>query len=155
MAEESRVDKGKSLEAACDNLIDIENITTNGGLDILKKASHENTEKLSSSTEHIAEHFATKDTNEEKYIDQANFNKASKCNRGINKEDDTQPTVSHLLNGLEENRQEKILSENKARNSETEKEEGNYEELVCLVRQFYVERPVDPSAIAHHNIETC
>ena len=72
-----------------------------------------------------------------------------------NKEDDTQPTVSHLLNGLEENRQEKILSENKARNSETEKEEGNYEELVCLVRQFYVERPVNPSAIAHHNIETC
>ena len=63
MSEESQVDKGKSLEAACDNLIDIENITTNGGLDILKKASHENTEKLSSSTEHIAEHFATKGNN--------------------------------------------------------------------------------------------
>ena len=38
---------------------------------------------------------------------------------------------------------------------ESEKEEGNYEELICLVRQFYVERPVNPSAIAHQNIETC
>ena len=39
--------------------------------------------------------------------------------------------------------------------SENEKEEGNYEELICLVRQFYVERPINPSAIAHQNIETC
>ena len=37
----------------------------------------------------------------------------------------------------------------------SEKEEGHYEELVCLVRQFYVERPVNPAAIAYQNIETC
>ena len=39
--------------------------------------------------------------------------------------------------------------------SDSEKEEGHYEELVCLVRQFYVERPVNPAAIAYQNIETC
>ena len=38
---------------------------------------------------------------------------------------------------------------------EQEEQEETYEELVCLVRQFYVERPINPAAIGYHNIETC
>lgn len=34
-------------------------------------------------------------------------------------------------------------------------EDSKYEELVCLVRQFYVEKPINPAALAHQNIETC
>lgn len=64
------------------------------------------------------------------------------------------------LNGCQEDdEQEKHVTDNKElltkTPSESEKEEGNYEELICLVRQFYVERPINPSAIAHQNIETC
>lgn len=56
-------------------------------------------------------------------------------------------------NETEDRRKEEKLSGNET--PETEKEGGNYEELVCLVRQFYVERPVNPAAIAYQNIETC
>lgn len=55
-------------------------------------------------------------------------------------------------------KQENMKPENRttfATTSDSEKEEGHYEELVCLVRQFYVERPVNPAAIAYQNIETC
>lgn len=69
--------------------------------------------------------------------------------------DTTQSTTQRKEDKEEENLTEnkELLAPNKA--SDTEKEEGNYEELVCLVRQFYVERPVNPSAIAYQNIETC
>ena len=72
------------------------------------------------------------------------------------KEDATQSTAL-LQNEHGDNKQGQKLSEDKtlAEPSESEKEEGNYEELVCLVRQFYVERPVNPAAIAYQNIETC
>lgn len=72
------------------------------------------------------------------------------------KEDATQSTAL-LQSEHGDSKQGKRLSEDKtfAEPSESEKEEGNYEELVCLVRQFYVERPVNPAAIAYHNIETC
>ena len=55
-------------------------------------------------------------------------------------------------------KQENMKPENQTtftKTSDSEKEEGHYEELVCLVRQFYVERPVNPAAIAYQNIETC
>ena len=74
------------------------------------------------------------------------------------KEETTQSTTLER-NRRKENKPEKTLTENKElsakKTSDTEKDEGNYEELVCLVRQFYVERPVNPAAIAHQNIETC
>ncbi|EDO48601.1 predicted protein [Nematostella vectensis] len=49
-------------------------------------------------------------------------------------------------------------SKNKGTSQGTQHEdedEGTYEELICLVRQFYVERPLNPAALAHQNIETC
>ena len=72
------------------------------------------------------------------------------------KEDDSQ-SATVQQKGSKEKRQEKELSEKEgsAKTSDTEKEEGNYEELICLVRQFYVERPINPAAIAYQNIETC
>lgn len=156
MAEESRDDTGKRLEAACNDLIDIEDISPNSSLDNHQKASQRNTDKPISSILHFAERSTTKDTSEDKYIDQANLNKASQYSREMDKEETSESTTL-TRNGHEENRQEKKLSENKvsAKCSETEKEEGNYEELVCLVRQFYVERPINPAAIAYQNIETC
>ena len=75
------------------------------------------------------------------------------------KEETTQSTTLER-NRRKENKPGKTLTENKELSTKKtsdngEKDEGNYEELVCLVRQFYVERPVNPAAIAHQNIETC
>ena len=60
--------------------------------------------------------------------------------------------------GREEIRQKNNGTQNNASAKTSENndnEEGHYEELVCLVRQFYVERPINPAAIAYQNIETC
>ena len=74
-------------------------------------------------------------------------------------EEETTPSTTLEGNRCKEDKQEKNPPENDElsakKASDTEKEEGNYEELVCLVRQFYVERPVNPAAIAYQNIETC
>ena len=66
--------------------------------------------------------------------------------------------AQHTSDGHEETRLQNNDPQNSvsAKTSEdNDKEEGHYEELVCLVRQFYVERPINPSAIAYQNIETC
>ena len=72
----------------------------------------------------------------------------------------TQSTKLELNGSQEEDEQEENVTDNKELLTKTppesdENDEGNYEELVCLVRQFYVERPINPSAIGHQNIETC
>ena len=58
MTEEGRVDTGRSLEAACNNLIDIDDISPNGGQDIHQKASQENT-----TFRHFSERSDTKGNN--------------------------------------------------------------------------------------------
>ena len=60
MAEESRDDTGKRLEVACNNLIDIEDISPNSSLDNHQKASQRNTDKPISSILHFAERSTTK-----------------------------------------------------------------------------------------------
>ncbi|KAL9953916.1 hypothetical protein ACROYT_G041389 [Oculina patagonica] len=192
MTERRGVDTGGSLEAACNNLIDLE-LNALNGRDIHQISSQETSNQSSSPiqrTPRFAELPSSKDTNNDKYIDEANLNRASLCNRGTDDEETTQSTTlehnrrkedrqeknltenkEHLaLNKasdttqsttqLKEDKQEENLTENKEllapnKASGNEKEEGNYEELVCLVRQFYVERPVNPSAIAYQNMETC
>lgn len=97
----------------------------------------------------------SKDTNDAKYIDQANFNKACKMNSEKNQED---ASLGTRLEHHNSRTQDNVKPENDTtftKTSDSEKEEGHYEELVCLVRQFYVERPVNPAAIAYQNIETC
>lgn len=160
MTERSRVDTERGLEAACSNLIDIELNALNGE-DIHHIASQDIANQLSSEGQkvpRIADPSTSKDVNHDKYIDQANFNRSTLCSRGTDKGHPTQSTR------LEPNRSQEVeQEENETDNkellmktpSESEKEEGNYEELICLVRQFYVERPINPSAIAHQNIETC
>jgi hypothetical protein len=54
---------------------------------------------------------------------------------------------------FEENSAEKKDKEITEKNDDDEEE--TYEELICLVRQFYVEKPINPAALAHQNIETC
>ena len=63
MADRPRDDASRSLEAACANLKDIENITSNSELDIHRKALKENTEKPRLSSRRITEHLATKGNN--------------------------------------------------------------------------------------------
>lgn len=158
MTERSRVDTDRGLEAACSSLIDIELSALNGE-DIHEIASQDIAKQPSSDAQkvpRIADTSTSKDVNHDKYIDQANFNRPTLCSRETDKGQSTQSTK------LEPNRSQEVEQEendNKELSmktpSESEKEEGNYEELICLVRQFYVERPINPSAIAHQNIETC
>ena len=64
MAERHGDDTSRNLEAACSDLIDIENITSNRELpDIHRKTSKENTEKSRLSSRHITERLATKGNN--------------------------------------------------------------------------------------------
>lgn len=53
MAMASRDDTRGRFEAACDNLVDIENINSSGELDIYERASKLNTEKSTSSLQDI------------------------------------------------------------------------------------------------------
>lgn len=50
---------------------------------------------------------------------------------------------------------EENITEKKLKTKNDDEDEGTYEELICLVRQFYVEKPINPAALAHQNIETC
>lgn len=161
MAEERRADihdKGNCSEAASNNLVDIEDTDSNDRLDILENEFHRiRSNKRTPSTKGVTKSRATKD-NEEKYIDQANFNKAPLSSRGINSINEEKEPAQHTSDGHEETRLQNNDPQNSvsAKTSEdNDKEEGHYEELVCLVRQFYVERPINPSAIAYQNIETC
>jgi len=161
MTERSRVDTERGLEAACSNLVDIELYAPNGG-DIHRRASQDIANQPSSETQkapRIADPPSSKDVYHDKYVDQANLNRAMLCSRGMDKGHPKQFTRLELNGCQEDDEQQKHVTDNKElltkTPSESEKEEGNYEELICLVRQFYVERPINPSAIAHQNIETC
>lgn len=161
MSERGRVVTERAFEAACNNLIDIEPNALSEG-DRHQNASQDIAKQPSSEKQDIprlADPPSSKDFNDDKYIDQANLNRATLHNRGeADKEVPTQSTKLEL-NRSQKDEQEKNLTNNKElltrTPSEGENEEGNYEELICLVRQFYVERPINPSAIAHQNIETC
>ncbi|KAJ7390788.1 hypothetical protein OS493_022346 [Desmophyllum pertusum] len=158
MSEGSRVDNGRRMEAACNKLIDIE-LNALNGREISSQDNAEQPSSITQTTPRFAELSSSKDSSrEEQYIDQAKLNRASLYSRITNKEETTQSTTLEL-DEREEDREENNLTENKELLAktppETEKEEGNYEELICLVRQFYVERPINPAAIAYQNIETC
>lgn len=160
MTERSPLENERNLEAACNNLIDVE-FDAENGKNIRQISPQDNTDKPSQVTQNtprFTDPPSLKDTNECKYIDQANLHRASLCSRRMTDKEGTQ-TIQRELNESDGDKKDETATENKEllaeTPSETEKEEGNYEELICLVRQFYVERPVNPAAIAYQNIETC
>lgn len=162
MAERSPVENRGTVEAVYENkLIDIDCDAENGNSS-RERSPQDNTDKappLTPNTPRSTESPSLKDINEGKYIYQANLHRASLCSRRKTEKENTHSTQ----NGRDENIKDKnidVATENKEHlegiaSDSLEKEEGNYEELVCLVRQFYVERPVNPAAIAYQNIETC
>lgn len=161
MAEESPVENRGTVEAAYNKLIDIE-FTAENGNSSRERSPQENTDNaplLTQITPRSTESPSLEGTDEGKYINKAELHRASLCSGQKTDQESTHFTQSEVHRN-EEGKNSDVATENKENlegvPSETvEKEEGNYEELVCLVRQFYVERPVNPAAIAYQNIETC
>ncbi|XP_031554796.1 uncharacterized protein LOC116291723 [Actinia tenebrosa] len=100
-------------------------------------------------------------------IEKRNLLKSSEKNVNSNDEERTSEsteesliTLNSLEPELDENSketEENDVGEKKleTKNEDEDEDEGTYEELICLVRQFYVEKPINPAALAHQNIETC
>ncbi|XP_068729489.1 uncharacterized protein [Montipora capricornis] len=156
MAEKRRQDSRRS-HASCNisktALEDTSSKQPKNGGDVEKSRLQLNMEKATSSSSDFTDGLSSKDTNEAKYIDHKDINKACQMQKERQQADVKQSKRPEPDDITQENKNSvKMVSMN---TPDSEKEEGHYEELVCLVRQFYVERPVNPAAIAYQNIETC